>query len=384
MDGSVYDDIGVRRVINASGSMTYIGGSLMASEVLEKMSQAAGAFVFIEELLAWASGEIAALTGTESGLVTTGTAGGILLSTAACLTGMDRKRMRALPSTDGWKNEVVMQKHHRIGFDHAVGVAGGVIVEVGERDSGTTLDHIEAALCDRTAAVLHVAIDPTPTVPLPEVAELAHSHGIPVIVDAAAELPPVSNLSAFAESGGDLVIFSGGKEISGPNDSGILCGNADLVAAATAQAFPNGGIGRPLKVGKEQIVGLVFALKRFANLDWESRMARWQRMAERMVAILAGIDGATVDVALAERGGRPLCIPRTRVRIDEAVVGHTVKELDELLEQGTPAIAVGPDAAFKEIWLNPQHLEDGEEEIAALRLRGLLEAAGDRRAENGR
>ena len=372
MGGGIYDEIGVRRVINASGSMTYLGGSLIAPEVLEKMTEAAGAFVFMEELLAWAGREIAELTGTEAGLVTSGSAGGILVSTAACLTGSDRQRMRALPRTEGWKNEVLMQRQHRIGFDHAVGVAGGRIVEVGE-ESGTTLDHLKAGLSDRTAAILYVALDPSATVPLDQVAELARAHGIPVIVDAAAELPPVSNLRDFAAAGGDLVIFSGGKMISGPYDSGIVCGRADLVAAATAQTFPNGGIGRPLKVSKEQIVGLVYALKRFVALDWDAEIERWGRMAQRMVDLLTGVEGVVgVDVGFPKRGGRPMCIPRTRVEIDENTVGHTVSELDEILEQGTPAVAVGMHPAAKTIWLNPQHLEDGEEEIAARRLAQVL------------
>jgi uncharacterized pyridoxal phosphate-dependent enzyme len=376
--GSVYDEIGVRRVINASGSMTYLGGSLIAPDVLAKMDEAAGAFVFIEELLAWASGEIANLTATDAGLVTTGSAAGILLSTAACLTRNDRQRMRSLPKTDGWKNEIVMQKQHRIGFDHAVGVAGGHIVEVGEA-AGTTIDHIKAGLCDKTAAILHVALEPSPTAPLEEVADLAHSHGIPVIVDAAAELPPVSNLSAFSEAGGDLVIFSGGKQVSGPNDSGILCGRGDLVAAATAQAFPNGGIGRPLKVGKEQIVGLVFALKRFAAMDWDNEVERWRRMAERMAEILEGACGVIeTDVGFPEGGGRPRIIPRTRVKIDETLVGHTVMELDEILEQGTPALAIGAQPQQQTIWLNPQHLEEDEEEIAA---RHLADVLGRRKSE---
>ena len=185
----LYDEIGVTRVINASGSMTYLGGSLIAPEVLEKMNEAAGAFVVMEELMDWAGGGGARLTGAEAGMVTSGSAGGILLSCAACITGDDRQKMRQLPVVEG-KNEFVMQKHHRIGFDHAVGVAGGKIVEVGGED-GTELAQIEAALSEQTAAILHVVLDPQPTVPLQDVAKLAHARGIPVIVDAAAELPPV-------------------------------------------------------------------------------------------------------------------------------------------------------------------------------------------------
>ena len=161
----LYDEIGVTRVINASGSMTYLGGSLIASEVLERMNEAASSFVVMEELVDWAAGEVARLTGAEAGMVTSGSAGGILLACAACLTGEDRQRMRALPAVEGGRNEFVMQRQHRIGFDHAVGVAGGRIVEVGD-DAGTKAEDIAAALSERTAGVLHVVLDPQPTVPL--------------------------------------------------------------------------------------------------------------------------------------------------------------------------------------------------------------------------
>lgn len=367
----LYDELGVTRVINASGSMTYLGGSLIAPEVLEKMNQAATSFVVMDELMDWAGDQIAALTGAEAAMVTTGSAGGILLAAAACLTGDDRRRMRQLPQPEGDKNEFIMQKQHRLGFDHAVGVAGGRIVEVGD-DAGTRPEHIEAALSERTAAVLHVVFDPQPTVPLEEVARLAHARGVPVIVDAAAELPPVANLRAFGDQGGDLVIFSGGKDIAGPNDTGILCGRAPLIAAARAQAFPNGGIGRPLKVSKEQIVGLVFALRRFVGLDQEARMRRWQRLAEAMRDRLQGIPHVEVDIALPTAGARPLGIPRTRLRIDEGQLGRSVTQLEEILETGSPAVAVLPEAAAGILWLNPQHLEDGQEEVVAQRVAEVL------------
>lgn len=372
---SVYDEIGVTRVLNASGSMTYLGGSLIAPEVLAKMNEAARAFVVVEELMAWAGREIARLTGAEAGMVTSGSAGGILLSMAACLTGTDRQRMRQLPDTGGRPHEVLMQHTHRIGFDHAVGVAGGRIVEVGD-DRGATAAQVEAAFSARTAAVLYVPLDPRPALPLKEVARIAHGHGVPVVVDAAAELPPVGNLHAFHDDGADLVIFSGGKEIAGPNDTGILCGRADLVAAARAQAFPNGGIGRPLKVSKEQIVGLVFALRRFVALDEEARMRRWRQMAEGMCARLAGVAGVRAEVALPTAGGRPLCIPRARVCLDEAALGRTVAQVEAALEAGRPAVAVFAQAREATIWLNPQHLEDGEEEVVVARLVQALAGGG--------
>ncbi len=370
---SIYDEIGMRRVLNASGSMTYLGGSLIHPDVIEKMNEAARSFVVMEELLEWACGEVARLTGTEAGLVTTGTAGGILLATAAVLTGMDRQKMRAVPHV-GPRQEILAQVPHRIGFDHAIGVAGGRIVEVGGA-RGCTREELAAAIGPNTAAVFYVVLDPRPALPLQDVAEVAHAHGIPVIVDAAAELPPVSNLNAFYAAGGDIVLFSGGKEISGPNDTGILCGKAEWVAAARAQAFPNPGIGRPLKVSKEQLVGLVFALRRFAGQDEGARMARWQAMAERMRDALQGIDGVQAEVRLPERGGRPLCIPRTRVAIDEAVVGRTIQQLDEMLEGGNPMVAIFADVAHSAIWLTPQHLEDGQELQVAERVGEVLRQA---------
>ena len=369
----LYDEIGVTRVINASGSMTYLGGSLIAAEVLEKMNEAAGAFVVMEELMDWAGAEIARLTGTEAGMVTSGSAGGSLLACAACLSGADPRLMRQLPLPQSSRNEFVMQRQHRIGFAYAVGVAGGRIVEVGDAEK-TRLGQIEAALSPNTAAILHVVLDPQPTVPLEEVATLARGRGVPLIVDAAAEVPPVENLRAFAAAGGDLVIFSGGKDIAGPNDSGILCGGAELIAAARAQAFPNGGIGRPLKVSKEQIVGLVFALRRFVGLDEAARMQRWRVMAQAMQDRLRGLRGLEVDIAHPTHGARPLVIPRTRLRLDEQLLGCTVTQIAEELECAKPAVAVLPQPAQATIWLNPQHLEDGEEEIVARRLAELIEA----------
>ena len=367
---SVYEEIGMRKVLNASGSMTYLGGSLIAPEVVEKMNEAARSFVVMEELLEWACGEVARLTGTEAALVTTGTAGGILLATAAVLTGTDRQKMRALPHI-GARNEILAQVPHRIGFDHAIGVAGGRIVEVGG-PQGCTREELAAAIGPNTAAVFYVVLDPKPALSLQDVAEVAHEKGIPVIVDAAAELPPVSNLNAFYAAGGDLVLFSGGKDISGPNDTGILCGRAQWVAAARGQAFPNPGIGRPLKVSKEQLVGLVFALRRFVAMDETARMARWQGMAERMRDAMQDVDGVQAEVAFPTQGGRPLVIPRTRLAIDEAVVGHTIHELDEILEGGDPVVTVFADTGNSAIWLTPQHLEDGQEMQVADRVRAAL------------
>lgn len=369
--GSIYDEIGIPTVINAEGSMTYLGGSLMAPEIMEAMTRAGEHFVPIADLMAWAGQEIARLTGSEAGHVTTGSAGGLLLGTAACLTGTDRRIMLQLPDTTDMKNELVMQKLHRIGFDHACRVAGARIVEAGDAN-GTTAEQFEAAFADQTAAVLYVELYPQPTLPLEEVACIAHARGVPVMVDAAAELPPSSNLSAFVEAGADLVIFSGGKDIAGPNDAGIMCGRADLIQAAAMQSFPNPGIGRPCKVGKEQIVGMVYALRRWAALDHDARIAAWQQMAEQMCEGLQGIDGVEAEVAFARGGARPLVVPRTRVTVDRSVVD--VRQVAADLMQGSPAVAVSEQPRLGLLWLNPQHLEAEQVAVVVRRVREVLGA----------
>jgi L-seryl-tRNA(Ser) seleniumtransferase len=368
--GSIYEEIGLRPVINASGSMTYLGGSLMAPDVVEAMERAARQFVFIEELITWAGGEVARLAGVPAAHITTGSAGGLLLATAACLTGLDRRRMLQLPDTQGGPNEVVVQRRHRISFDQAVRTAGARLIEAGD-GTGCTTAQLQAALGPQTAAVLYVDLYPTPSLTLAEVVQLAHARGVPVIVDAAAELPPAANLNAFVHEGADLVVFSGGKDIAGPNDSGILCGRADLVQAAAMQSFPNAGIGRPLKVSKEQIIGLVWALRRWTRLDHDERRRQWQARAEHLVQTLQGVPGVQVEVALPTSGPRPLIVPKVKVTWADASL--TAEAAADALAAGNPAVVVAEDPRNRALWLNPQHLEPGQEHLVADAVRRLLQ-----------
>ncbi len=369
--GSIYEEIGLRPVINASGSMTYLGGSLMAPEVVEAMDRAARQFVFIEELIAWAGREVALLAGVPAAHITTGSAGGLLLATAACLTGTDRRRMLQLPDTQGSPNEVVVQRRHRISFDQAVRTAGARLVEAGD-STGCTTAQLQAALGPQTAAVLYVDLHPTPLLTLAEVVQLAHARGVPVIVDAAAELPPAANLSALVQQGADLVIFSGGKDIAGPNDSGILCGRVDLVQAAAMQSFPNAGIGRPLKVSKEQIIGLVWALRRWTGLDHEARVRGWQAQAENLRQALQGLPGVQAEVAVPTSGPRPLIVPKVRVTWTDASLSADAAA--DALAAGHPAVVVAEDPRNRALWLNPQHLEPGQEQLVVDAVRRLFES----------
>jgi len=361
---NIYDEIGVTRVVNAAGSMTVLGGSLIAPEVLDAMNRAAGAFVRMHELAKWAGQVIAEITGADGGLVTSGASGGIFLSAAACMTGLDREKIDHLPDMTGMKNEIVIQHLHRIPFDLALRTAGARIIEVGD-EQGTRPEQIESAITENTAALFHVIMDPQPTVSLEDAIQVAHRRDVPLILDVAAELPPVENLRRFISMGADLVIFSGGKDIGGPNDSGILCGRKDLIQAAALQAFPNYGVGRPLKVSKEQIVGLVFALRRYVEKDHDADRERWEGMTAYMLDRLQDIPGVDAEIAFPRKGPRPLGIPRVRLKLDEEVLGRTVSKVVDALGRGTPAVEVYAEPEVATIWINPQHLLRGEERIVA-------------------
>ena len=282
------------------------------------------------ELQAAASVVIARHTGAEAGLVTSGAAAGLTLGTAACLAGLDAARMDRLPETGDLPNEVVMCRTHRTGYDHAIRAAGALIREVGFNDRATGAGvrdveawELEAAITPRTAAIAYMAA-PGSRPPLAEVAALAHRHRLPVLVDAAAQLPPPENLRRFVAEGADLVAFSGGKAIRGPQGTGILCGRRDLIGSAALQqldldvrpetwrppegllprsplgGIPHHGIGRGCKVSKEEIVGLLVALERFVALDHAGEQARQERL---LVAIRGATGGRAASRGAVTVGG---------------------------------------------------------------------------------
>ena len=278
---SVYARFGVRTVINACGTVTRLSGGRMHPEVAAAMVAASGECVDMIDLQAAACRVIARITGAQAGIVTSGASAGILLGAAACLAGLDPARMNRLPEVADGRNEFIVVRSQRNMYDRALLVAGGRIVEVGipDRYSGPGVRdaaawEIAAAITPHTAGIYYLA-HPHSLPPLPDVAAVAREHGIPLLVDAAAQLPPADNLRRFLAQGADLVAFSGGKAIGGPQASGILCGRADLVGSALLQmldldvfpdlwrapaefaslaqlpGLPHHGIGRSCKVGKE-------------------------------------------------------------------------------------------------------------------------------------
>lgn len=392
---SVYQELGVTPVINAAATLTRLGGSRMAPEVLAAMSDAAASFVQIDQLQAKAGEVIATITGAEAGYVTTGAAAALTLGTAACLAGMDVAKMDRLPDTTGMKHEVVVQKGHRNAYDHAVRAAGITFVEVGTMGypgaGGTFGWQIEDAITEHTVAVFCPILDTPGTLPLKEVAEIAHAKGVPVIVDAAAELPPRSNLQKFIADGADLVAFSGGKAIGGPQSSGVLAGRRDLIDSVALQhqdmdvraetwskrhyidegrvrGVPTQGFGRGLKVGREEIVGLVTALQIFAKGKDEDDWARWDRVLDIVHESLDGIPGVTINRTTAP----PARYPAIWAEIDESVTGiGSYALINELLLGDTPIAAAESLADKHQVGVLPHGLTEGEALIVGRRIREL-------------
>ena len=271
-DGSsIYERYGVKPLIHASGTTTRYGGTLMEPAVMRAMEEASRYLVNIDELNLAAGELIARATGAEAGLVSAGAASGMILQAAACMTGTNPAKIHRLPDSSRMKNEIIIQRGHKINYDHSYRAAGATLVEIGNT-RGTQAWELEAAINEDTAAVAHI-VAPwlTPSaLSLEQVAVIAHKRGVPVIVDAASTLPPADNLQRFTAQGADMVSYSGGKGIRGPQSTGVLCGTSELIQAATLNHSPNNAIGRGMKVCKAEIVGLMTALELYLGRDHDA------------------------------------------------------------------------------------------------------------------
>jgi L-seryl-tRNA(Ser) seleniumtransferase len=367
-DGSIYDRIGVRTIINGRGPTTLVGGSLMDPAVLAAMAEASTHFVDIEELNRAVGKRIAEITGAEAGYVTCGSAAGMVLAAAACVAGSDPQRIAALPDSDGFPNEIIFQRAHRIQYDRMYRVGGGRLVLIGTWEE-TQPAELEQAITDRTAAVaFHRSQYNGPGgLPFEMVVEIAHARGIPVIVDAASTLPPVDHLRVWIERGADLVIYSGGKGIRGPAESGLLAGRADLIEAARANGSPHASVGRGMKVSKETMVGLWVALERFLQDDHDTEYQKKCAQADRLVSALSG----RADIR----------ITRNDDRSDWAypVIGlypidncWDIRDVQQALIDGSPSIHLDP--LRDRVQINTHWLEDDQIEVIIRRLNEELDA----------
>lgn len=344
----VYARLGVRRVVNATCHWTRFGGTIIPPPVLDAMRAAAGAYVDLTELHDAASRVIAEHTHAEAGYVVSGCAAALMVGAAAVMSGDDPAAMARLPDTTGLKNEWIARPFERrtnkaggqyahYGYAHAVRGAGGRFVEV----SGG-LDAIEAAFGPETAGVYWVPID-VPGVPsTEEVVQLAHRYGRPVLVDASNTLPPPEHLHRFLDVGADLVGFSGGKGLRGPQGSGILAGRADLIRSARMQAYPTQGIGRVCKVSKEEVVGLITALELYVRRDHRAERIAAEKRTLWLCDQLGGLFNAEAEYVAIDHIGRPY--PTVHLRLDPDEGLHAKELLDRLLAGDPPVAAMtGPD-----------------------------------------
>lgn len=386
MSKDIYAALGVKRRINAAGTLTRLGGALMDEEVVAAMAAAARASVDIGELQAAASRTISRITTAQAGIVTTGAAAALTLAAAAAMTRWDIARMAALPHADGFPNEIIQPRTHYTSYAHALRASGARIVDVGHNDRGTGAGvrgieawEIEAAITPRTAA-FGFAVNPGNVNELTTVVEVCRPRDIPVIVDAAAQLPPKSNLKQFLQMGADLVAFSGGKAIGGPQASGILAGRRDLVGAALVQQLdmdvspatwappdlidvkemkgvPHHGLGRGFKAGKEEIVGLLVALERFAAADDEASNAALEARLGRIAKQLGDLHWR---MAPASETGR---VPQLYLTLKEPL------EVSRRLQAGDPPVHLSERFAAQGVLIiDPQALrpEDDAAVVAAL------------------
>lgn len=367
---SNYDDLGVRRVVNASATLTRLGGSLMPPSVVAAMGRAATSFVDLTELQRKVGERIAALTNNEACYLSSGAAGGIALAVAACMTGTNPAAIAQLPDTTGLKNEVIIHRCQRNGYDHAARQTGARIVEIGMARS-TQPWELEAALSERTACVLYFAGAhfAEGALPLAQVVELAHARGVPVLVDGAAQIPPIANLWHFTrEVGADIAIFSGGKGLRGPQSSGLVLGKAEIIEGCRANGAPNHSLGRPMKVGKEELLGLLAAVEWSLDQDESYVLAGYEATVRSWLDGLADLPGVTVERGYPSEAGQPHSRAIIRLAPDAP---RSRDEVVAALWEGDPRIAVspvGPDG----IALNPQTVEPGEGEIVLRALRRLL------------
>ena len=368
---NIYERLGIRTVINGNATLTRLGGSIMPPAVVAAMADAAKHFVDIIELQKRVGEQIAKLTHNEAAYVSCGAAAALTLSTAACITGLDPAKREKLPHLNAsMKNEVIVHRHGRVGYDFAVRQVGVTFVEIGD-ENGTMPDELEDAITEKTAAIFYFA-NPSREhlwVPYEEAIAIAKRHDVPLIVDAAAQLPPPENLWRFTHKGADLALFSGGKGLCGPQSSGLIVGKKSLIEAIAFNGPPHPFIGRGMKVGKEEMVGLLAAVEWYLDQDHGQLQQSYEDQVTYYDEVFANIQGVTVHRSFPSEAGQPM--PRTEIRFDEEQLGITRNDILRQLAEGEPSIDIA-GAGANGVLINGQTLMPGEVEIIAQRLKHIV------------
>jgi D-glucosaminate-6-phosphate ammonia-lyase len=366
----VYKTLDIRPIINAAGTITTLGGSLMPPEVIAAWQAAAQSFVSLPELQDRVGERIAKVLGVEAALVTTGAAGGILVGTAAAITYRDRSLVGRLPLPPDMGIEVIRQKSHRECYDHQVKACGVRLVDVESRDD------LGRAITQRTAMMFSYNVhEGEGRISQTEWVAVARKHNIPTLLDAAADTPPLGALWKYNRLGYDMVVFSGGKAIRGPQDAGLLLGRKDLIEAAALNTAPRcGNIGRGMKVSKEDMVAMWAAVERFAKLDHAAEQREWEQRIETIESAVTQIPSVKIKRVVPPIANR---VPHVVILWDEQRVKITPAQVKNQLADGDPSIATarvhgtGDEGFLISVFM----LKPREDAIVAARLKEVLEQA---------
>ncbi len=365
----LFKEFGVRTFINAAGTLTFMTGSLMHDEVLEAINFSAKEFCMMDELQDKVGEKIARMVHAEAAVVTSGAFSGMTLGLAGILTGMDEKKVRALPhiAYTGMKSEVICQVSHDIVYNQALTNTGCKIVRV------ETAEDVAKAVNERTALMhfLHIESDKG-KIQHEEWVALGKKYGVPTSIDIAADVPPVSNLWRFNDIGFDFVVISGGKAIRGPQSAGLLMGKKSIIAAARLSMPPRGfNIGRGMKVNKEEVLGMYVALEKYINQDHDKEWKDWEDRIAVIDNAVKSIAGVTTEIKVPPLGNHT---PTLHITWDSSRVKLDDKQLREALRNGTPSIEVGGGGA-NSISVTVFMQKPGQEKIVAARLKEELTKA---------
>ena len=362
-----FKELDVTPVINAGVTMTFLSGSLMLPEVLEAINSTSHDFANMYELQDKVGGKIAEMLHVEAAMVTSGASCAIVLGTAAAITGTDQSKIKQLPNLPGARPEVIMQKTHRYLFDQAVSTTGAKIVEVDGPEG------METAINSNTVMALFFnASEKKSSITHEEFVRIAKKHNIPTFIDAAADVPPVENLFKFQKMGFDLVTFSGGKMIHGPQSAGLLLGRKDLITAARLNHSPNEApIGRPMKVNKEEMFGMYAALKAYLEKDHHKEWDDWLQRAKRIGNKLETV--STVKTEVVVNPGPANAFPSLFVSWDQTKIKTKPKDVLVALKSGTPSIVANrhdDTLIIGVVLLRPDQID-----VVASRVKAILQQA---------
>jgi L-seryl-tRNA(Ser) seleniumtransferase len=353
------NELGIRKFINAVGTVTFMTGSLMHEEVVDAIVTSSADFCILDDVQDKVGEKIAALCHAEAATVTAGCWSAMTLGMAGVLTGMDQKKVAQLPNLDGMKSEVILQKKHNHGYVHAIESCGVKLVEV------ETAEDLDKAVNEKTAMLwfLNFAANDG-KIKYEEYVALGKKHNIPTMIDIAADVPPVENLWRFNDMGFDLVCISGGKAMFGPQSAGILMGKKDLIAAARLSAPPRGGIARGHKVNKEEILGMYVALEKYIKTDHDKEWKMWEERIALIDTAVKKINGITTEIKVPPINNHT---PNLHITWDPAKTKLTSSELQEKLRKGDPSIEI-MGGSGNDISLSVFLLKPGQEKILAKRL----------------